>query len=409
MGTVTLKKSRRLLILGLVVLVVVGVPLVLSLDSRGAIDVNVTTVRPRVVHATVLASGMLQYRHQVELQPQVIGEVVSIPVHEGERVRRGQVVLRLDPRTYLAQVRRYEAQVRMQRLSIREARLSLANLERTWRRDRRIYRRGLLAAEAYDQARNAYDEARLTFASQEQALHVAEAELEAAREELALTVVRSPIDGVVALLNVKRGETVISGTTNIVGSELMTIGDPQAVLARVMVDEADIARVHDGERARVVAVAYPESPFVGRVVFVATSATPIPGQTGNGFEVKILLAHTAGFRLDPGLDCRASIDVASSGPRLSVPVAAVLYGRVHHAVRSIDAVGKPYVYLDVHGRARRVAVRLGIANDTWQSILGGLRTGEKVVSGPYKALHALYPGVPLRVVRALTELPARDR
>ena len=356
----------------------------------------------------MLASGTLEYRHQVELQPQVIGEVVSIPVHEGERVRRRQVVLRLDPRTYRAQVRRYEAQVHMQRLSIAEARLNLANLGRTWRRDRSIYHRGLLAAETYDDVRNTYDQARLTLASQEQALHVAEAELEAAQEQLALTVVRSPIDGVVALLNVKRGETVISGTTNIVGSQLMTIGDPHAVLARVMVDEADIARVRTGEEARVVAVAYPGHPFVGRVVFVATSATPIPGQTGNGFEVKILLARTHGFRLDPGLDCRASIDVASSGSRLTVPVAAVLYGQPHHAVRSIDAVGQPYVYLDVRGRARRVPVRLGIANDTWQSILRGLRAGGKVVSGPYRVLHTLYPGARLRLVPALTRLAAKD-
>lgn len=403
-----MKTSRRWIVLGAVVLVVVGVPLVLTLTRSRGVAVNVTTVSPRVVHATVLASGTLEYSHQVELQPQVIGEVVSIPVHEGERVHRGQVVLRLDPRTYLAQVRRYEATVRMQRLGISEARLNLANLARTWTRDRAIYRQGLLAAQAYDDARNAYLQARLSLASQEQALRVAEAELEAAREQLALTVVRSPINGVVALLNVKRGETVISGTTNIVGSQLMTIGNPRAVLARVMVDEADIARVHPGEQARVVAVAYPDHPFAGRVDFVATSATPIPGQTGDGFEVKILLRGIRGYRLDPGLDCRASIDVASSGPRLAVPVAAVLYGRPHHAVRSIDAVGQPYVYVDAHGRARRVPVRLGIANDTWQSIVTGLRRGERVVSGPYRALHTLYPGARLRIVRALTRLAARD-
>jgi HlyD family secretion protein len=403
-----LKTSHRGLLLGAVLLIVIGVPLGFALARKGGVAVSVTVVRPRVVHATVLASGTLEYRHQVELQPQVIGEVVSIPVHEGERVHRGQIVLRLDPRTYRAQVRRYQAEVHMQRLSITEARLNLANLERTWRRDRAIYHRGLLAAQAYDNARNSYEEARLTLASEEQSLHVAEAELEAAQEQLALTVVRSPINGVVALLNVKRGETVISGTTNIVGSQLMTIGDPHAVLARAMVDEADIARVRKGERARVVAVAYPGHPFVGRVVFVATSATPIPGQTGNGFEVKILLQHTRGYRLDPGLDCRVSIDVASSGSLLTVPVAAVLYTPPDHAVRHIDAVGKPYVYLDVGGRARRTPVRLGIANDTWQSVLAGLRAGERVVSGPYRALHELYPGARLRLVPALTRLPAKD-
>lgn len=403
----TKSKKRWLLFCGIALLVLV-IPLVAKFSGNGGIAVNVTVVRPRVIHATVLASGTLEYRHQVELQPQVIGEVVSIPVHEGETVHRGQVVLRLDPRTYEAAVHQYQATVRMQRLEVAEARLNLANLEQTWLRDRAIYKQGLLAAQSYDDARNAYHQAKLTLAADRQSLRVAQAELDAAREQLALTVVRSPINGVVALLNVKRGETVISGTTNIVGSQLMTIGDPRAVLARVMVDEADIARVHRGERARVIAVAYPTHPFIGTVVFVATSATPIPGQTGDGFEVKILLDATHGYRLDPGLDCRASIEVASSGPRLAVPVSAVLYGKVHHAVESIDAVGRPYVYADVRGRARRVPVVLGIADDTWQSITAGLRAGERVVSGPYRALHELYPGARLHIVRAITRLAARD-
>lgn len=391
-------------IVGLLVLVVLAATL-----RRGetALAVTVTQVAPRSIHSSVLASGQFEYKEQVELRPQVGGQIVALPVVAGQRVKKGQVVLRIDPKTYQATVNQQRANVALQRFSIRRAELRLANLKLEWQRKAQLFKRGLLDANSYDQLTNQYQLAQVARQSAGESLSAAAAQLQYAEEQLAKTVIRSPISGIVTLLNLKVGESVIPGTVNIPGSSLMQIGDPSELLAKVYVDEADIAHISVGEKAQVTSTAYPNQNLSGRVLFVAPAATTMPGQQGQGFEVKIRIRNAPKLAIRPQMTCRAEIFTRSLEHTLAVPVSAVLFSPGGKKQKSLFSDRNAYVYIDQAGRTVKRKVTLGISSDTWQEIKSGLKTGERVITGPYETLHTLAPDVRVKT-RAATGKPAGE-
>ncbi len=370
--------------------------IVLAVSHRGDNSAHVTTaqVAKRTVKSSVLASGEFAYKDQVQLRSQVSGQIVSLPVQEGDRVKQGQVVLRIDPKTYEANVAQQQAQVQLQEDSIQQAKLKLQNLKLKWGRNTKLFKQGLVDADSYDTLTNEYHLAQVAVSSAEKSLSLAKAQLNYAQEQLAKTVISSPLDGIVTSLNVKVGESVIPGTTNIPGSTLMTIGDPANLLAEVNVDEADIAHIKVGESAEVTSTAYPNTTLKGTVKFVAPEATTMPGQQGQGFLIKIRIAHPQKLSIRPGMTCRAEIFSQSDKDALAVPVAAVLFENKNtKQSKSLFSDSGAYVFVDDDGKAKRVDVKLGISSDTWQVIKSGLKAGEKIITGPYDVLHTLASGM----------------
>lgn len=386
-------KRKWIILAGIAALLAVVVALAVSRHGGDKQGVTVSPVSKRTVKSSVLASGQFAYKDQVELRSQVSGQIVALPVQEGDEVKQGEVVLRIDPKTYQANVAQQQAQVQLQQDAIHEARLKLENLKKQWDRNTKLFKQGLVDANSYDTLTNQYDLAKVNVASSEKSLSLATAQLNYAQEQLAKTVIRSPLNGVVISLNVKAGESVIPGTTNIPGSTLMTIGDPSNLLAQVNVDEADIAHIKDGETAEVTSTAYPNTTLHGTVKFVAPEATTMPGQQGQGFLIKIRIEHPQKLYIRPGMTCRAEIFSQSAQDTLAVPVGAVLFSKNAGAQsKSLFNDKGAYVFVDDNGRAKRVNVTLGISSDTWQEIKSGLKAGEKIVTGPYNALHAMIPG-----------------
>lgn len=358
--------------------------------------VQVTEVKQQSIDSSVLASGSLVYREEVDLRPEVIGKVSAVPVEEGDHVTKGQVVVRIDPETFKAEVATEEANVRMARIAINQQKLTIENLERDWQRKQKIYKQGLLDTATYDNATNELAIARAELKSRQQALSLSQAQLAKAREQLDRTEIRSPIDGIVTQVDVKPGETVIAGTTNIVGSALMNIADPSAMFAEVRVDEADIAHVALGQSVEVTAVAYPNDSLNGRVNFIGTSATTAEGRQGLSFKVKVLLAGDDMIDLRPGMSCRAEIHTRSSQNALVVPVQAVLYTDEDRDNASRDSASG-YVFVLEDGHAKKREVTTAISNDQNIAIASGLKAGDKVVTGPYQVLHHLKAGDALKV------------
>lgn len=385
---------------GIAALVIAIAALAITRRGNDALAVTVIKVAPRTVQSSILASGQFKYRDQVELRPQVGGQIVSLPVKEGDHVEQGQVVLRIDPKTYEADVAQQQAQVELQRYAIHDAELKLANLKLQWQRQTKLYKRGLVDADSYDQLTNQYQQAQVELSSAKESLSQAKAALQYAQEQLAKTVIESPLRGIVTSLNVKVGESVIPGTTNIPGSSLMTIGDPSELLAEVYVDEADSAHVNTRETAAVTSTAYPNTTLKGEVTFVAPAATVMPGQQGQGFKVRIRVKSSARLAIRPGMTCRAEIDTQSAKDTLAVPVASVLFSHRKNAASTLFSDQNAYVFVDRHGRVVRRKVMLGISSDTWQEIKSGLSAGEEVVTGPYEVLHSLASGTAVRTRKA---------
>jgi HlyD family secretion protein len=225
----------------------------------------------------------------------------------------------------------------------------------------------------------------------QESLAQARAALDQSEDLLSKTHIRSPIDGVVIQVDIKVGETVIAGTTNIPGSTMMVIADPSETLTEVQVDEADIAQVREGQNADIFAAAYPDTPLSGTVQSIASVARQAPGQASLSFLVKILLDEQDSMTIRPGMSVRADIYTQNSEETLAIPVQAVLYDEDTDE----DDEGKEeqtYVFVMQDGKAIRKDVEVGISNDSDQEITDGLEEGEIVISGPFRILRHLNDG-----------------
>lgn len=361
--------------------------------------VETAAVKRQTIDSSILASGSLVYREDVALRPEVIGKVSAVPVEEGDSIKKGQVVVRIDPETFKAEVATQKANVKMAEIKIKQQQLTIKNLAREWRRKQKIYKQGLLDASTYDQATNQLAIARAELAVRKQSLSLNQAQLAKAQEQLGKTVIRSPINGIVTQVDVKPGETVIAGTTNIVGSALMQIGDPSEILAEVRVDEADIAHLELGQRAEITAVAYPNDQLGGKVHFIGAAATTATGHQGLSFKVKVLLDDPKRLDLRPGMSCRAEIHTRSSEDTLTIPVQAVLYTKADRQHATLDSTSG-HVFIVHDGKAEKRTVKTGISNDQDIEIVSGLEAGDKVVTGPYQALHHLKAGTAVKAAPA---------
>ncbi|HEX7048185.1 MAG TPA: efflux RND transporter periplasmic adaptor subunit [Gammaproteobacteria bacterium] len=401
---------RKFLIFGGVALGLVLLVVTSRMRGEDGPEVEAAAVERHTIESSILASGRIAYRNEVELRSEVIGQVVELLVEEGDRVTQGEVILRLDPETFQAEVEQSQANVRQQEIAVETQKLVIENLERQWRRQRELFEQRLIDESTFENVTNELAIARLNLKSEQQALSQAQAGLSQAEERLDKTVIRAPIDGVVTGVFVKEGETVISGTTNIAGSNLMTISDPSGILTEVQVDEADIANVKPDQRVSVYTAAYPETALGGVVQNIATTARTAEGRQGLSFEVEIRLDEIPeNVRLRPGMSARAEIYTAVAENVMAVPIQAILYPDSMQTGVSLsdgndsgeDAVEeKPWVFVLEDGNAMRREVTLGISDDSWQQIETGLEEGTMVINGPAEELRHLKDGMAVTVADA---------
>ena len=379
--------KKLILIIGLVVLVV-AVPLIQArVRGTASVEVEAETLEPRVIQSSVLASGKLVHEEEVKLTTEEIGRVTAVYVDEGQQVKRGELVLQIDDQRLKAAVEQQEASVRLQEIAIQRQQLNVENLRTQWERQRGLHERKLIDENTFTMATNNLEIAEVDLMSSKESLEQAHALLDQQEDRLSKTRVYSPIDGTVTTLDIKVGETAISSSTNIPGSSLMTIANPASIQTEVNVDEADIANVEIGQKARVFAIAYPDQPVEGVVESIAVSAKVAEGQQGQSFAIKIRLLDPEKITLRPGMTCRAEIFTATKGGVLAAPIQAILVDED----LTTDEVRRD-VFVNRNGRAVKTPVEVGIADDTYQEIVSGLSPGDEVVTGPDRVLRALEDG-----------------
>jgi HlyD family secretion protein len=385
--------NKRVLIIVGILIVVIAIPLLQARFGRGVtVDVEVEPLERRRIEASVLASGRLVHDQQVKITTEEIGRVTAIHVAEGDVVKRGQLVLKIDDQRLRAAVEQNEAAARVQEIAIQRQQLQLDNLRTQWERTRGLHERKLIDEDSFTTATNSLNIAEVDLRSSRESLSQVRAQLEQANDRLAKTSVYSPIDGTVTSLDIKVGETAISSTTNIPGSTLMTIANPESILTEVNVDEADIANIAPGQRARIYAIAYPDTPVDGEVASIAVSAKVAEGQQGLSFAVKIRLLDRNQITLRPGMSCRAEIFAASRDNVLAVPIQAI---RVEEDMTRDET--RRYVFVNEGGVAKRVEVQIGLSDDTYQEITSGVAESASIVIGPDRVLRALKDGDGLKV------------
>ena len=386
---------KKLLIFAGLAALLIGIPLIAKITGAvNAKQVDVQEVEAKLVRSSILASGALAFREQVLLRPEVIGQVIELHVEEADNVAKGDPVITLDPRAYQAQVKQAQARVRMQQIAIERQQLLIETLGKRFERQQAMFASNLTDEDSYDSMQSDLALARVDLQSFQESLAQARAALEQAENLLSKTRITSPIDGVVIQVDVKVGETVVAGTTNIPGSAMMVIADPSVTLTEVQVDEADIGQVRQGQTAEVYTAAYPDMPLAGTVQSVASVARKMAGEAGLSFLVKILLHEQNSIIIRPGMSVRADIYIRSRENTLAIPVQAVLYDE--------DAGGEDeqtYVFVMRDGKAVRRNVNIGIASDSDQEIIDGLEAGERVIYGPYRVLRHLLDGEDVKALQ----------
>ena len=351
------------------------------------IEVDVDTVSQRVISPSILASGFLAHEEEVMLSSEVIGKVAELMIEEGDSVKIGDLVLRVDDKNFLAGLEQSEAAVRINTIDIERQEVRIQNLERQYERSKSLYEEGLIGEQEYESLLNQLDLARIDFLSSKESLTQAEAQLDQVLDNLSKTQIISPIDGVVTSLDIKVGETAIASSTNIPGSSLMTIANPASIYTEVLVDEADIANIEVGQSAEIVAIAYPDQPMQGVVRFIANTAKIATGRTGLSFVVKIDITDPGSVTLRPGMSCRAEIFTQQEQRVAAIPVEAVIFEEDRAELRS-----EYFIFVNDDGMARKTKVEVGLSDDEYQELVSDIDNDVEVIVGPNRELRNLVDG-----------------
>jgi HlyD family secretion protein len=386
---------RKKLIGAAVAAAVIAVPVAVKFgSSKPRHEAELATVQKLEIHPSILATGNLVFRQEVQLSAEVIGKVAAVQVKEGDQVTRGQVLLKLDPTIYQAEVAQQEASRRNAAIAIERAQINVANQQRSLERTNQLYKSKYVGISQYDDAVHQLDLAKVELRASHESLEQASALLSQSRERLAKTEVRAPIDGTVTAVPIKVGETAVASATGIAGSSLMTIADVGSIMAEVNVDEADIARVAVSQQAKVFPAAYPDQPLTGRVESVAMapkSALPGAQSQGRNYVVKLRLDDPK-LALRSGMTCRVEIVVGGSSAKPAVPIQAVMSEEIAGAKDKDHIKNTSYVFVVQDGKAKKTTVELGLSDDANQEVTKGLAAGQTIAVGPARLLRELHDG-----------------
>ncbi|MFQ5537763.1 MAG: efflux RND transporter periplasmic adaptor subunit [Gemmatimonadota bacterium] len=402
-------QTRTKVLIGIIVVLVLGSAAAISAvrgKERG-VEVRMEEVARRDLVQIVTASGNIRARRSVDMSSDISAKVAELLVEEGDDVKAGQVLLRLDPAQYQAGVERARAALSQARAQEAQQRANLIQAQRNLDRLLALRQRDslLVSEQQVDDARTAVEVARAALESAEFGVSQAQAGLDEAEDRLSKTVIRAPMDGKITRLNVEEGETVIIGTMNNPGSLILTISDLSVVEAVVQVDETDVPEIALGDSASVRIDAFPHRTFSGRVTEIGNSAIRPPSQQAAGqqaaidFEVVITLDSTDA-PLRPDLSATADIVTETRDDALSIPIIALTVREIEpdSAADSTSASGEDRpvdeegVFVVHDGKVTFTPVKVGITGQEYFEVISGVEEGDTVVAGPYQRIRQLKDG-----------------
>jgi HlyD family secretion protein len=448
-------KRKRLLWFGLaavVVLLVVVVIVVAGAQSGYAKVVTGKAVREDIL-SQVSGTGQIKPKVYANVGAETIGRITHLYVKEGDHVKQGQVLATMEDVQPAADVatqkatiassktdlNSYVAAEKTAEANLTSAKATLEQKELDWKRGQALYENQLIPKSDYDTRKAAYDVAVAAVAQNQAALVQSQAQTASAKGRidqatatlrrfknvLDRTVALAPFDGIVTNLPVREGETVVIGIQNAEGSTLMTIADMSVVTAEVKVDETDIVNVKNGQTADITVDALPGKIFKGHVTIVgdqailrstgiATSQSTTGTEEAKDFKVVVTLVNPTN-ELRPGLSCTAKILTAEKKDVIAIPIQALTMRRPSETVdsgkgKTVEAATlakEPQVQgvfvLQHDGRklkARFVPVNTGITGTTDIEVTNGLKPGDEIVTGSYKALRELKSGALVKPIDA---------
>lgn len=393
---------KKIFVIALV-LIVIFLIVFLNLRSKQRLgtSVEVDKVKKGELLAKVSASGEIKPRKYVNISSSVPGMIEKIYVKEGEKVKEGQILLKLDSAQYEASVARDKAYIASLEEDLKNADINLKKAEATYKRSNELHREQLISDEALENAKTQYETA---LAQKNSLLHritQARASLQSTIDSLNKTIIRSPIEGVVTSLKVEEGEVAVIGTMNNPGTVLLTIADLSVMEVEVDVDETDVINVKLGQKAEVKVDALPDKILNGEVTEIGSSAkqssallssSASTSKEAKDFKVVVTLENPPSV-LKPGLSASTDIIIAEKKSVLKVPISCLV---VREGENKKEEEG---VFVVKDGKAQFRKIERGIMGEMEVEVLSGLNENDEIIVGPYKALRTIKDGDPVKVLK----------
>ncbi len=401
------KKSKKKLFIfgGLGLLLLVVLLLVIFSGSKEEIVVVQTEkVEKRNITQVVSATGKINPVYQVKISAEATGEVVDLPVREGDVVRKGQLLLRIKPDNYEAQKNSADARLAQSKSSLSATKAQLDKVESDYKRMQELAQKKLASDAELESAKSTYLQTLGNYEAMKSGVTQAEASLKDAITNLNKTIVYSPLNGTISKRDIDLSERVL-GSGFSPGTEMLTVADLSKMEATVNVDENDVVLISVGDTAKIHVDAFTDKVFTGVVTQIGNSAITKGLGTQDevvNFEVKILIINPEN-KIRPGMSCDADIQTEKKENVLSVPIQSVTARVAKETMTDASQSGdqaaaeakakkernnkpKEVVFITQDNKAKMIEVKTGISDDTYIEIVSGLKGNEDVVSGPYRAI-----------------------
>lgn len=409
------KKNKKWLWIGIGVLLLIVLIVVGKSGDNDGTKVAIEKAGRNTLTETVTASGKIYPETEVKISPEVSGEIIELNVEEGDSVQVGQLLVKINPAIYNSVVQQAEASVEQSKSGVTNSRemsaQAKANFEQAqanYNRNKKLYTDKVISAMEYEQveatyksAKASYEAAMANIAGGNYGVQASSANLRQARENLMKTTIMAPRSGIISSLSVKKGERVL-GTSQMQGTQLLTIADMGRIEVRVDVSETDIAKVKIGDTSIINADAYRNRKFTGVVskigVSSSTSLTGTSTDQVTNYTVHILILPSSyadiqlggkyRYPFKPGMSASVEIQTRKEYGVLSVPVNAVTTRDWSDStMKQSDSIRQVvFVYNKAESRVSLRDVQTGIQDNKFIQILSGLKPDEEVVVAPYGAI-----------------------
>lgn len=400
------------LLLLIIVLLVLSKSGVIGNQEKGK-EVEIAKVDAMTIVETVSATGKIQPEIEVKISSEVSGEIIELPVKEGQVVKKGDLLVRINPDLYTSGLNRSVASLSGTRAGLSQADAQFKEAKANYERNKTLFEKGIISKSDWDKAISSYEVAQATKQSAYYNVQSASATVNEAKDNLGRTTIYAPADGTISSLGVELGERVL-GTQQMTGTELLRVANLNNMEVEVDVNENDIVKINVGDSAKVEVDAYLKKEFKGIVTSISNSAsTALTADQVTNFKVKVrILKESYADLLEgkpqsyspfrPGMTATVDIITKRKENVLSVPISAVV-------VKSdTSATAKPVVLAPKEGekdnqnqktpksdkkfecvfvregdKAKIRVIKTGIQDDTNIEVSSGLKKGDVVIIGPY--------------------------
>ena len=399
-----MKRKTVLIILAvilLIIILIIGKKAGWFGEENSAINVETQKVIPTTIIQKVSATGKIQPELEIKISSEVSGEIIELPVKEGQMVKKGDLLVRINPDIYQSVVKRSAASLETVRASLQQSSATLKEAEESYKRNKVLFDKGVISKSDWDKAVSAYEVAKASRESARFNVQSAMASVSEAQDNLKKTIIYSPTDGTISKLSVELGERVV-GTMQMTGTEIMRVANLHNMEVEVDVNENDIVKISVGDSVNVEVDAYLKRVFKGTVTNIANTAnTTTSADQVTNFKVKIHIEEASYKDLSeskpvgyspfrPGMTATVDIITQTKKDVVAVPISAIIVRKkseIDPKTPKEEADKKQEaVFVLKDGKAELRAVTTGIQDNVNIEILSGVAKDEEIITGPYNVI-----------------------